>query len=232
MLFRSPSIPTGAESRRESPEMPASPAPRAVPNAAPEAPGDFTVFRTKQQAPFAGGSKSEVNEPSLGVSGSVVFVTSNWDAGVSTDGGQNFSFVNPYNTFPSLDGGFCCDQTAIYAASHDLFAWSLQYVKSGSLSTSTGGWRTAFASSANAAAGNWCYYTWHPDNFGLSATGLWMDYPDVAISNGFVYYQVNIFTTTTNTWQRTVIWRIPLSQVQTCSTINYSYFVVSDRFTF
>ncbi|MEA2935621.1 MAG: hypothetical protein QOD74_2267, partial [Variibacter sp.] len=199
--------------------------------AAPQAPNTMTYFRLKAQNPLPTSSHSDILEPSVGTSGSVVFLTGNWTAMRSTDGGQNFSFVNPYTTFPSLDGGFCCDQTVIYDRSRDLFAWSLQYIKSNSTTTGRGSWRTAFATSAGVAAGSWCTYDWNPGSFGLGA-GLWLDYPDVAITNTFVYYSVNAFTTNTDTWQRTIIWRIPLDQAKACQTVNFSYFTVNDRFTF
>jgi hypothetical protein len=200
------------------------------------APGAMTYFLTHDQGSFAGELKSNINEPAVANAGSNVFVTSNWDAAYSTDGGNTFALVNPYSIFPSMDGGFCCDQTAIYDHTRDIVAWSLLYIKSGSTSLDKGGWRTAFAHSSSVASGNWCYWNWHTDQFGLASNGFWLDYPDVALSNGFIYYTSNIFTTAGNAFYGTVVWRIPLdalnSALNTCGSFTYSYFVVTDHFTF
>src|SRR6266852_5713657 len=235
-----PPVPVEPGAVQRSPALPSTPAPNAPP---PVAPGDFTVFRTQDQSPFYPGGKVAVNEPSVGTAGRVVFVSSNYDAGYSTNGGKTFNFVNPNNFLPSMDGGFCCDQTVIYDKVRDIFAWSLLYSKSGSTANDKGGWRTAFTHSSSVASGSWCYLTWHPDNFGLATTGLWMDYPEVAISNGYIWYTTNVLTTSDDTHQNTLVWRISLDQLNisldrlntepsTCGPINYQYFVVSYHFTF
>ncbi|MEM1178650.1 MAG: hypothetical protein AAGM22_09925, partial [Acidobacteriota bacterium] len=60
----------------------------------------------------AGGASSVVNEPSVAAVGDYVFYTANWYAAASTDGGENWTFVNPNSgPFPAPDGEiFCCDQ--------------------------------------------------------------------------------------------------------------------------
>src|SRR2546423_2716447 len=118
------------------------------------------------------------------------------------DGGQTFSLVNPYTQFGNLFGAlFCCDQTVTYDQNRDLFAWSLQYRKTGSTTSDKGGWRTAFAVGSAVTSGGWCSYDWQPSSFGLAATGLWLDYPQVSLSNNYIGYAVNVFTTTTDQWQ-------------------------------
>src|SRR5262245_17719792 len=94
---------------------PAAPGPGGeLQGAPPPAPNNFTFFRTDSQSPFYSGGKSFINEPHVGTAGPVVFMSSNWDAAYSTDGGQTFTFVNPYTEFGSIDAGFCCDQTVIF----------------------------------------------------------------------------------------------------------------------
>src|SRR5436853_517585 len=70
-----PRVPTGESARRSSALAP-TPAPgvTAPQQPGPPAPSDFVVYRSHDQAPFAGQFKSEVNEPSVGIAGPVVFV--------------------------------------------------------------------------------------------------------------------------------------------------------------
>jgi hypothetical protein len=75
------------------------------------APGDFMFFQNSDLGGGApSGFTSVVNEPSVGTNGNLVFQSGNWYAALSTDNGNTFSFVDPYTTFPSINGGFCCDQ--------------------------------------------------------------------------------------------------------------------------
>jgi len=193
----------------------------------PAAPSTFRYFRTTAQGPYSTRT-SPIAETQAGNAGNVVFMTGNWFASYSRNGGATFSFVNPYTQFPSLDGGFCCDQTAIYDRTRDLMIWQLQY--SYSATTMKGSYRTAFARASAVSTGGGCYYDWSPQNFGLSA-GLWLDYPHVALSNNFVWYTANVYNPS-DRWQRTLIWRIPLNAVSTCSGFSYNYYVVADRFNF
>ncbi len=110
----------------------AQPAPSQESPAGPEAvtepadPGTFTFFRTTAHGPYTTGT-STISETHAGNAAQVVFMTGNWFASYSTNGGASFSFVNPYTQFPALDAGFCCDQTVIYDQAYDLMIWQLQY---------------------------------------------------------------------------------------------------------
>jgi len=216
-------------------------APKAVPETEPDRPGkalapmdgppgapnDFRYFRTSQQAPYSTGT-STISETHAGTAGPVVFYAGNWFASHSTDDGATWTFVNPYNQFTSLDGGFCCDQTVIYDRTRDVIIWQLQY--SFSATTQRGSWRTAFARANSVASGGWCTYDWNPGSFGLGAN-LWLDYPSVAVSDNFVWYTLNVYNNA-NAWQRTLIFRIPLQEASNCQGFTYNFFVVSDRFNF
>src|SRR4029077_19131148 len=79
----------------------------------PGASSTFTFYRAAAQGPYPTGTAA-VTETHAGAAGPVVFMSGNWFPSYSTDNGANFSFVNPYTQFPSLDSGFCCDQTVIY----------------------------------------------------------------------------------------------------------------------
>jgi hypothetical protein len=211
-----PPLPIGPE--RPAPIVPptsAGPAPRTGADTPPAA-SDFVFFRATAQAPYSTGT-STIAETHAGNAGAVVFMTGNWFASYSTDGGSNFTFVDPYTEFSSLDGGFCCDQTVIYHPGYDLMIWQLLYNYSSS--TQQGSYRTAFASASSVASSGWCYYDWNPSSFGL-ASGQYLDYPHVAISSNFVWYSANVYTAA-GAWKDTLIWRIPLSPVTSCSGFNY-----------
>jgi hypothetical protein len=189
-----PAVPVSPGFVPRSPALPATDAPPTAPksqapsgpNAQVNAPGDMTYFLTHDQPPFAASAqgKSTINEPSVGTAGSVVFVSSNWDAGYSNDGGNTFTYVNPYTLFPSIDGGFCCDQTVIYAPSTGTMIWQLQYNYSATTMKNT--YRIAFAPAQSVPSSGWCYYDWNPQQFGQPA-GANFDYPDVSLSDGFVW---------------------------------------------
>jgi hypothetical protein len=227
-----PPLPEGTapELRRNVPQINAG-APQSNRSAegdgAKRAPGDFRFFRTSAQSPYTTGT-STIAETHGGTSGPVVFYTGNWFASYSANGGASWTFVNPYTQFPSLDAGFCCDQTVILDRSHNMVAWQLQY--SYSATTQRGSWRTAFANASSVASGGWCYYDWSPASFGLPA-GLWLDYPHVALSSNFIWYTANVYNAA-GSWQDTLIFRVPLGPVSTCSGFNYQWFVVTDRFNF
>ena len=187
--LRGPDLPKGTAAPIHAPSQPSS-TPAYAPSAAPTvgksssqstvrpgphgstaAPSTMNYFRSSAQAPYSTGT-STISETHVGASGSVVFMTGNWFASYSTDGGSSFSFVNPYTQFSSIDGGFCCDQTVIYDRNHDLMIWQLQYTYS--TTTQKGSYRTAFASAASVASSGWCTYDWNPGSFGLAA-GLWLE---------------------------------------------------------
>jgi hypothetical protein len=217
-----PPLPVGPA--RMAPNVPptsASTAPQTEEVGTPPAASDFVFFQATAQAPYSTGT-STIAETHAGNAGAVVFMTGNWFASYSTDGGTNFTFVNPYTEFTSLDGGFCCDQTVIYHPGYDLMIWQLLYNYSSS--TQQGSYRTAFAPASSVASSGWCYYDWNPSSFGL-ASGQYLDYPHVAISSNYVWYSANVYTAA-GSWQDTLIWRIPLSPVTSCSGFNYNWFTV------
>jgi hypothetical protein len=211
-----PSVPATPGSTAPLPDAARTPAPGSGPPAA----GTFTFFRITAQNPYGTGT-SYIDEPHAATAGRVVFMTGNWFASYSINGGASFSFVNPYTQFPSLDGGFCCDQTVIYDRARDLMIWQLQYNYSSN--TQKGSYRTAFAVASSVASSGWCYYNWDPHgSFGL-ATGLYLDYPHVALTSNYVWFSANVYNAS-DQWQTTIIWRIPLDPVLTCGGFNYQWF--------
>jgi hypothetical protein len=199
-----------------------------APQAAPPAPGDMIYYLTHDQAAFYSGGKGVTNEPSVGNAGPIVFVTSNWDAAYSTNAGSTFTFVNPYTTFPSIDGGFCCDQTAIYASAQDAMIWQLQYIYSAMTGKNT--YRIAFAPANSVAFSGWCYYDFNPAFFGVQNPGAKFDYPDVSLSNNYVWYQTRIFSD--NGFVGTLIFRIHIAEAVACQNTSVDWVITdSSHFT-
>lgn len=122
-------------------------------------------------------SLSGTAEPSGASGGGVVFVTANWTAAYSTDGGATFNQLNPTTVFPNDAVGFCCDQVVQYAPSIDRFVWLLQ----------GNGYRLATASPAQIVSSNgtaWTYWNLTPNVFG-TCSGF--DYPDMSVGSNQLY---------------------------------------------
>jgi hypothetical protein len=182
-----PPLPEGntAVTRADSvvyPSTQVAPPPAAAVNIT--SPGTFTIFRDTVLSHLIW-YVAKVAEPTVVNSGPYVFMTANWMAAVSQDGGQTFNYIDPYYMFPASYGGFCCDQVAVYDPARDIFIWYLQYSSSAPAGTGHNIFRIAVARPADAVKGLW--YFWDvtsPDNT------EW-DYPDVALSNDYLWITTN-----------------------------------------
>jgi len=126
-----------------------------------------------------GGAFATCAEPSGANGGGVVFVTANWFAAYSTDGGNIFNQLNPTTVFPNDAVGFCCDQIVQYVPSIDRFIWLLQ----------GNGYRLASARPADIISSKgtaWTYWNLTPGLFGAVA-GTGFDYPDLSVGNNSLY---------------------------------------------
>jgi hypothetical protein len=156
-------------------------------------------------------------EPSGANGGGVIFVTANWLAAYSTDGGATFHQLNPTTIFPADAIGFCCDQQVQYVPSIDRFIWLLQ----GS------GVRLAEASPAqiiSSGGTSWTYWNLGPTTFGQPA-GTGFDYPDtsVGINDFYLSWDVGFPACPTGCTAGLEVVRIPLSQIQAGGTIFFDY---------
>jgi hypothetical protein len=137
------------------------------------------VFRRNDGVGFTSGV-STIAEPSGGASGGgVIFVTANWRAAYSTDGGNTFTPLNPTTIFPNDAVGFCCDQIVQYIPSIDRFVWLIQ----------GNGYRLAAASPAQIISSGgtaWTYWNLTAQVFG-QPNGTGMDYPDLSVGNNQLY---------------------------------------------
>jgi hypothetical protein len=168
-----------------------------------------------------GSNSTAAPEPSASIARDTAFLTSNWTAGISADGGHTFTYVNPYTRFAAVDGGFCCDQRCIYDSAQDITIWYLQY--SSSTTTNRGSIRIAVAVGRDGLRNNqWHSWVFQPEHFNQPA-GRWLDFPDVALSNGYLYCASNVFDFA-GTNQNSVAWRMSLADLRDAGGLGYSYF--------
>jgi hypothetical protein len=162
---------------------------------------------------IANGMTSLTDEPSVSSNGSDLFFTGNFYAGLSTDSGNTFAFINPAATFPQSDGGFCCDQRTIYVPSSNLTAWSLLYAGDSSGNNEV---RLAVArGQVGLASSTWYYWDFtFPSTTVPWPTVLGFDYPQLAYSSNYLYLTTNL-TDSNGAPQFAVIYRCALSDLAT-----------------
>lgn len=183
-------------------------------------PSDFVLFKNiglNDQA--TGLQTSNIGEPSLANNGKQLYVTGNWYATKSLDNGSSWQYVSPFTTLPSAAGGFCCDQLAHYDRSRDCFFWLLQYIKD---NNSENVFRIAIKKGASLQNNTWYWYDFSPKSVNAAWTGLWFDYPDMALSNNYLWVTFNVFNSG-NLWQRAVVLRFPLDTLATGAALTYNY---------
>lgn len=161
-------------------------------------------------------------EPSGATGGGVVFVTANWTAAYSTDGGNTFTQINPTTIFPADAIGFCCDQVVQYIPSIDRFIWLLQ----GS------GVRIASASPAQIKSSGgtaWTYWNLTPGVYGQPA-GTGFDYPDISVGSNNLYlsWDVGFPSCPAGCNSGFEVSRIPLAQIAASGTIFFDFTTPSD----
>lgn len=174
-------------------------------------PSDVVFFRNANGGSFNGLPP----DPSVVGATSTGFAMSSANTAVSysTDFGKTFKTVNltgaggfsdpanPSRTdfFPENDGGLCCDQVLHYIPGRNLVVWMLQYwspnVNVGGLAQKgQNRLRIAFATPQAAAADflhAWSWFDVSPTTLGDTNITDWMDYPDLAFSNDWLYISVD-----------------------------------------
>lgn len=159
---------------------------------------------------------STINEPTAAASGNNIFVTGNWFASQSIDGGANWALVNPFTSFPSAAGGFCCDQVVLYEPSRDIWIWILQYIEQNGSNV----FRVAVCRGAN--FGSWYYWDFTPTALNASWTNMWFDYPDAALSSNHLYITFNAFNTA-GSWLRAFVFKLPLNTLRDATSLSYQW---------
>lgn len=185
------------------------------------------VLNTPLTQPAQNQTASNVGEPSVSVSGDVVFFTGNWYAALSVDGGKTFKFIDPNNMAQPNDPQgvtFCCDQVVNYMPSIDTFMWLMQYGPS----TGDNIQRLAFARTDDVKAGRWQVFDITTQM--LEVPGFFMDFPDLAVGANFIYVTTNCFGPDGKTVGSAVV-RIPFSSL-TEGNPTIEKFVSMDLFAF
>lgn len=163
-------------------------------------------------------SSATVDEPSVASDGVNVLQTWNWYSGISTAGGQYWTYYNPATLFPNDYGGWCCDSVATYNSGRNIFIWTLLYLPN----ASGGALRLAVADGGSQLAGaTFHYWDLTPQQVG-GPSGDWYDYPVISYSNNYAYLQTNEFHAD-NTFNQTIVMRFSLSALTGTGGLSYSY---------
>jgi hypothetical protein len=179
-------------------------------------------------------SVSTVDEPSLASTQDVVFLSGNWYAAVSRDAGLTWQHVDPFTLFPAppatQSGTFCCDQVVHYDVAHGVLVWELQYLANNAGNIQ----RIAVARNLHAqletGAIAWTIYDWRPSDFGITAAGIWMDFPDLATTNGYLFQTTNTYTAApANAYYTSIIWRVPWTDLTAAGNLSFSYMRTASR---
>jgi hypothetical protein len=185
---------------------------------APLAPGTFTVYHTAD----LGSGASLIAEPTAAVNKlGTVLMTWNWNAAISRDTGNTWTYYSPYTMFPASFGGFCCDQTVYYDPSRDLMIWILQYVPDASNNNAI---RLAVANGpTNLATASFYYWDLTPQQVG-AANGTNYDQPKLAKSNGFLWLEVTQYGNTGGS----VVMRFDLDDLAAAGSLGYGFFLLAN----
>lgn len=142
-----------------------------------------------------------VGEPSVAASSTGYLVTGNWFATRSTDRGTSWQLLDPFTQFPADRGRFCCDQVVHRIGR--LWVWLLQYEQG-----PAGGNIQRLAVSSSGAPGTWRWWDLAPTDLDPRWTGVWFDFPDLAVSDRHLYLTTNVYDRQ-DRWVRAVVVRWP-----------------------
>jgi hypothetical protein len=173
-----------------------------------------------------GGQTSTVGEPSVAASGDEIFLSGNWYATKSLDGGSTWTFVNPYTLLPSPGSEFCCDQSVLYDPTRNLFFWLLQYVRNAG---GTNVLRLAAKKGGTLADDSWYWWDFSPKGTDPAWAAEWFDYPDLELSDNFLYLTTNSFEG--EEWRRSVVFRFSLDGLAASAELTYRHWSTSENFS-
>jgi hypothetical protein len=171
----------------------------------PVAAGDAHVYTNRD----VGTHGAVVAEPSVANKGPLVFYTGNWFAARSTDGGTTWTYNNPYGDMAD----FCCDQDVIYDPHNQIFIW---YRQANEDTNNENYFRLGISRDTV----NWWYYDIRPTLFSTAWANQWWDYPQLALTDNYLFITSNMFDGTS----RAVIAKVSLSSLASGSSIVFNYF--------
>ncbi len=157
-----------------------------------------------------------VCEPTVAAAGTQIFVTGNWFASRSADGGIHWTLIDPFTELPSAAGGFCCDQLVLRCRTQKLWIWILQYSQDNHTNV------LRIAASATGAPGSWHWWDFSPGMLNPAWRKLWFDYPDLAESDGAIWLTSNVFDSK-DAWKRAVVLKLSTATMLAGGTLNYRW---------
>jgi hypothetical protein len=179
---------------------------------------DLRVFRNVG-LPDASTSQatSTVGEPAVAVSGLQAYMTGNWYASRSVDGGVTWTHVDPFTSLPSAAGGFCCDQLTVHDRRRELWIWILQYIPT----NNTNVFRLAATRNASFPTAGWYWWDIAPATLNGQWANLQFDYPDAALTNDHLWVTFNLFDAN-GQWQRAAVMKFPLATIASAGILGFS----------
>jgi hypothetical protein len=169
-------------------------------------------------------STSTVGEPSVGFVDGNAFVTGNWYASRSTNGGANWTHVDPFTTLPAAAGGFCCDQVTLHDHARGVWIWILQYIEQNGANV----FRLAATRDVDFPSGGWYWWDIAPTTLDAAWTNQWFDYPDAAVTDDNLFVTFNIFDANDD-WQRAAVMRFPLDTIANAGTLIFDWWATTDN---
>jgi len=166
-------------------------------------------------------SLSLANEPSVANKDNLIFYTGNWYDVRSLDGGSSWKYIDPFRDMHD----FCCDQDIIYDSIHHIFIWYR-------LGTFGSNGENRFRLGISSDTSNWLFYNISPRNFNGTWSHQFWDYPQLALSNKYLYITSNMFDQS-GKLLRTIISRWSLQDLSVGqSNISFSYYSDKSLFNF
>ncbi len=195
---------------------------------------DFVFFRN-QEVIMGGGNTSDVGEPSAHSDRNVIMQTGNWYTAVSTDNGINWGYLDPSvdtPEWPSVNGGFCCDQVVLTKADsdHSLICWLVQFSPDAASNTI----RIAVAEGKNdldRPDPQFCLYDFSASSFGVGGDTE-LDFNKIAYSNDWLYISSNLFDISSGNADGAVLWRMELDDFAGCGSVTTQAMVDEEHQSF
>lgn len=160
---------------------------------------------------YVGDPGSIAAEPSVANKGPLVFYTGNWFTTRSTDGETTWTYNSPFDGMKD----FCCDQDVIYDPHNQIFIWFRQAIQDDT------NHENYFRLAISRDTINWWYYDIKPTNFSSEWTKQWWDYPQLALTNNYLFITSNMFD---DNISRAVVSSVPLKDLAADSAITFLYF--------
>ncbi|HET7391700.1 MAG TPA: discoidin domain-containing protein, partial [Nitrososphaeraceae archaeon] len=182
--------------------------------------GGLQIFANKSVA-VPRTSLSLANEPSLANKDNLIFYTGNWYDVRSLDGGSTWTYIDPFRDMHD----FCCDQDIVYDSVHQIFIWYR-------LGTFDSNGENRFRLGISSDTSNWLFYNISPRNFNGTWSHQFWDYPQLALSNKYLYITSNMFDQS-GKLLRTIISRLSLQDLSVGqSNVSFSYYSDKSLFNF